>query len=111
ECRRGTIRKQVGILFRGGALFDSMTVQDNIAVPLSGAGERDWEVLRSKVSEMLDVMEMEGQEDKMPETLSGGMKERVGLARAIIRRPSCVLYDDPTDALDPLIAASINLVT
>src|SRR6266576_3381309 len=106
ERQLGAIRKKVGILFQGGALFDSMTVQDNIAFPLREAGERDWKVLRSQVSEMLDVMEMEGQEDKMPETLSGGMKKRVGLARAIIRRPSCVLYDEPTSGLDPVVADS-----
>src|SRR5437899_10727069 len=57
---------------------------------------------------MLEVMEMEGQEDKMPESLSGGMKKRVGLARSIIRRPSCVLYDEPTSGLDPVVADSIN---
>src|SRR5437763_12850220 len=108
ERQLGAIRKKVGILFQGGALFDSMTVQDNIAFPLREAGERDWKVLRSKVSEMLDVMEMEGQEDKMPETLSGGMKKRVGLARAIIRRPSCVLYDEGTAGLDPVGADSIS---
>src|SRR5438045_7763299 len=108
ERQLGTIRKKVGILFQGGALFDSMTVEDNIAFPLREAGERDRKVLRSKVSEMLEVMEMEGQEDKMPETLSGGMKKRVGLARAIIRQPSCVLYDEPTAGLDPVVADSIN---
>ena len=108
ERQLGAIRKKVGILFQGGALFDSMTVEDNIAFPLREAGERDRKVLRSKVSEMLDVMEMDGQEDKMPETLSGGMKKRVGLARAIIRRPSCVLYDEPTAGLDPVVADSIN---
>jgi phospholipid/cholesterol/gamma-HCH transport system ATP-binding protein len=57
---------------------------------------------------MLEVMEMEGEEAKMPESLSGGMKKRVGLARAIIRRPSCVLYDEPTAGLDPVVADSIN---
>ena len=108
ERQLGAIRKKVGILFQGGALFDSMTVADNIAFPLREAGERDRKVLRSKVSEMLDVMEMDGQEDKMPESLSGGMKKRVGLARAIIRRPSCVLYDEPTAGLDPVVADSIN---
>src|SRR5438093_11543942 len=108
ERQLGEIRKKVGILFQGGALFDSMTVEDNIAFPLREAGERDRKVLRSKVSEMLEVMEMEGQEDKMPESLSGGMKKRVGLARAIIRRPSCVLYDEPTAGLDPVVADSIN---
>jgi phospholipid/cholesterol/gamma-HCH transport system ATP-binding protein len=108
ERQLGAIRKKVGMLFQGGALFDSMTVEDNIAFPLREAGERDRKVLRSKVSEMLEVMEMEGQEDKMPESLSGGMKKRVGLARAIIRRPSCVLYDEPTAGLDPVVADSIN---
>src|SRR5438477_1073921 len=57
---------------------------------------------------MLEVMEMEGEEDKMPESLSGGMKTRVGLAPAIVRRSSCVLYDEPTYGLDPVVADSIN---
>jgi phospholipid/cholesterol/gamma-HCH transport system ATP-binding protein len=110
ERQLGAVREKVGILFQGGALFDSMTVEDNIAFPLHEAGERDPEVLRAKVLEMLEVMEMEGQEQKMPESLSGGMKKRVGLARAIIRRPSCVLYDEPTAGLDPMVADSINRV-
>src|SRR6266487_2103489 len=108
ERQLGVIRQKVGILFQGGALFDSMTVEDNIAFPLREAGERDPKILRSKVAEMLEVMEMEGEEEKMPESLSGGMKKRVGLARAIIRRPSCVLYDEPTAGLDPVVADSIN---
>ena len=108
ERQLGAIRQKVGILFQSGALFDSMTVADNIAFPLREAGQRDPKVLRSKVAEMLEVMEMEGEEDKMPESLSGGMKKRVGLARAIIRRPSCVLYDEPTSGLDPVVADSIN---
>src|SRR5213596_815600 len=108
ERQLGEIRKKIGILFQSGALFDSMTVEENIAFPLREAGERDPKVLRAKVAEMLDVMEMEGQEDKMPESLSGGMKKRVGLARSIIRRPSCVLYDEPTSGLDPVVADSIN---
>jgi phospholipid/cholesterol/gamma-HCH transport system ATP-binding protein len=108
ERQLGAIREKVGILFQSGALFDSMTVADNIAFPLREAGERDPKVLRSKVAQMLEVMEMEGQEEKMPESLSGGMKKRVGLARAIIRQPSCVLYDEPTAGLDPVVADSIN---
>lgn len=108
ERRLGPIREKVGILFQSGALFDSMNVADNIAFPLREAGERDPKVLRSKVEQMLEVMEMEGQEEKMPESLSGGMKKRVGLARAIIRQPSCVLYDEPTAGLDPVVADSIN---
>src|SRR5213592_671917 len=102
------IRQKVGILFQGGALFDSKTVENNIAFPLREAGERDPKILHSKVAEMLEVMEMEGEEEKMPESLSGGMKKRVGLARAIVRRPSCVLYDEPTSGLDPVVADSIN---
>ena len=90
ERQLGAIRQKVGILFQGAALFDSMTVAENVAFPLREAGERDPEILRERVREMLDVVELEGQEDKMPVSLSGGMKKRVGLARSIIRRPSCV---------------------
>ena len=110
ERKLAAIRLKVGILFQGGALFDSMTVEENIAVPLREAGERDAKVIRERVAEMLDVIEMEGQQDKMPVNLSGGMKKRVGLARAIIRRPSCVLYDEPTAGLDPVVSDSINLL-
>jgi phospholipid/cholesterol/gamma-HCH transport system ATP-binding protein len=108
ERQLGAIREKVGILFQGAALFDSMTVEENILFPLQETGERDPKVLQSRVAEMLEVTEMEGQENKMPESLSGGMKKRVGLARAIIRRPSCVLYDEPTAGLDPVVADSIN---
>ncbi len=108
ERQLGAIRTKLGILFQGGALFDSMTVEENIAFPLREAGERDPKALRAKVEEMLEVIEMEGHQDKMPESLSGGMKKRVGLARSIIRRPSCVLYDEPTSGLDPVVADSIN---
>ena len=108
ERELAEIRQKVGILFQGGALFDSMTVEENIAFPLREAGERNSKILRAKVDEMLEVMEMEGEHDKMPVNLSGGMKKRVGLARSIVRRPSCVLYDEPTAGLDPVVADSIN---
>jgi len=108
ERKLAAIRRKVGILFQGGALFDSMTVEENIAFPLLEAGERDPKVIRERVNEMLEVMEMEGQQKKMPVNLSGGMKKRVGLARSIIRRPSCVLYDEPTSGLDPVVSDSIN---
>src|ERR1044072_2690229 len=75
ERQLGAIREKVGILFQGGALFDSLTAADNIAFPLREAGERDAKVLRAKAGQMLEVMEMEGQEEKMPESLSGGMKK------------------------------------
>jgi phospholipid/cholesterol/gamma-HCH transport system ATP-binding protein len=108
ERRLASIRQKVGILFQGSALFDSMTVAENIAFPLREAGERDAKVLRMKVSEMLEIMDMPGQEDKMPVNLSGGMKKRVGLARSIVRQPSCILYDEPTSGLDPVVSDSIN---
>jgi phospholipid/cholesterol/gamma-HCH transport system ATP-binding protein len=108
ERELASIRRKVGILFQGSALFDSMTVAENIAFPLREAGERDPKVLRNKVHDMLEVMELEGQEEKMPVNLSGGMKKRVGLARSIIRQPSCILYDEPTSGLDPVVSDSIN---
>ena len=108
ERNLASIRQKVGILFQGSALFDSMTVAENIAFPLREAGERDPNVLRKRVTEMLEVMELQGQEEKMPVNLSGGMKKRVGLARSIIRQPSCILYDEPTSGLDPVVSDSIN---
>lgn len=108
ERRLASIRQKVGILFQGSALFDSMTVAENIAFPLREAGERDPKILRKKVSEILEVMELSGEEEKMPVNLSGGMKKRVGLARSIIRQPSCILYDEPTSGLDPVVSDSIN---
>lgn len=108
ERKLAAIRQKVGILFQGGALFDSMTVEENIAFPLYEAGERDPKIVREKVSEILEVIELEGEQRKMPVNLSGGMKKRVGLARSIIRRPSCILYDEPTSGLDPVVSDSIN---
>src|SRR5258707_4242751 len=108
ERQLASVRQKVGILFQGSALFDSMTVAENIAFPLREAGERDANVLRKRVTEMLEVMELQGEEEKMPVNLSGGMKKRVGLARAIVRRPSCILYDEPTSGLDPVVSDSIN---
>lgn len=108
ERQLAIIRQKVGILFQGAALFDSLTVEENIAFPLHEAGERNLKTIREKVRHMLEVMELEGQETKMPVNLSGGMKKRVGLARAIVRRPSCILYDEPTSGLDPVVSDSIN---
>ena len=108
ERELANIRQKVGILFQGAALFDSMTVEENVAFPLREAGERNPKTLRTKVSEMLEVVGLEGQEKKMPVSLSGGMKKRVGLARSIVRRPSCILYDEPTSGLDPVVSDSIN---
>jgi phospholipid/cholesterol/gamma-HCH transport system ATP-binding protein len=108
ERQLAIIRQKVGILFQGAALFDSLSVAENIAFPLREAGEHDPKSIGEKVRQMLEVMELEGEESKMPVNLSGGMKKRVGLARAIVRRPSCILYDEPTSGLDPVVSDSIN---
>jgi phospholipid/cholesterol/gamma-HCH transport system ATP-binding protein len=110
ERQLASVRRKVGILFQGGALFDSMTVEENIAFPLREAGQRDQKVIADKIAEMLEVIGLKGQEKKMPVNLSGGMKKRVGLARAIINRPTCILYDEPTAGLDPVVSDSINLL-
>jgi phospholipid/cholesterol/gamma-HCH transport system ATP-binding protein len=102
------IRKKVGILFQSGALFDSMNVEENLAFPLREAGERDPKIIQEKVAEALDVVNLDGTQKKMPENLSGGMRKRVGLARAIISRPACILYDEPTTGLDPIASDTIN---
>ena len=102
------IRKTIGMMFQGGALFDAMTVAENVAFPLREAGERNPEVIRRKVNEALDVVDLLGHEKKMPVNLSGGMKKRVALARVVITRPHCVLYDEPTAGLDPVVSDSIN---
>jgi phospholipid/cholesterol/gamma-HCH transport system ATP-binding protein len=108
ERRLGPIRKKIGILFQSGALFDSMSVSENIAFPLRESGIRDPEVIRTRVAEALEMVDLAGEEDKMPENLSGGMRKRVGLARTIVSRPACILYDEPTTGLDPIATDSIN---
>lgn len=108
ERELGQIRKKIGILFQSGALFDSMTVGENIAFPLREAGILDLELIRTRVAEALEMVDLAGEEEKMPENLSGGMRKRVGLARTIVSRPRCILYDEPTTGLDPIATDSIN---
>jgi phospholipid/cholesterol/gamma-HCH transport system ATP-binding protein len=108
ERRLGNIRKKVGMLFQGGALFDSMNVGENIAFPLREAGVKDPVEIRDRVAEALEMVDLAGEQKKMPENLSGGMRKRVGLARTIVGRPACLLYDEPTTGLDPIATDSIN---
>jgi phospholipid/cholesterol/gamma-HCH transport system ATP-binding protein len=102
------IRKTIGMMFQGCALFDAMTVEENVAFPLREAGERNPKTIREKVAEALDSVDLTGNEQKLPVNLSGGMKKRVALARVIITRPNCILYDEPTAGLDPVVSDSIN---
>ena len=102
------VRRKVGMLFQSAALFDSMSVEQNLAFPLREAGIKDPKVIQERVAEALDMVDLLGSEKKMPEKLSGGMRKRVGLARTIVGRPQCILYDEPTTGLDPVTADSIN---
>ena len=108
ERKLAEIRKKVAMLFQSAALFDSMNVFENLAFPLREGGIKDPKVIREKVAQALDHVDLQGQEEKMPDSLSGGMKKRVGLARAIIGEPGCILYDEPTTGLDPIVTDSIN---
>jgi phospholipid/cholesterol/gamma-HCH transport system ATP-binding protein len=96
------------MLFQSGALFDSMNVEQNIAFPLREIGIRDRNTIAERVQEALDMVDLLGAEKKMPESLSGGMRKRVALARTIVSRPACLLYDEPTTGLDPVTTDSIN---
>jgi len=102
------VRRKVGMLFQSGALFDSMTVEQNLEFPLREQGIRDKKTLQDRVTEALDMVDLLGSEKKLPESLSGGMRKRVGLARTIVGRPGCILYDEPTTGLDPITSDSIN---
>jgi phospholipid/cholesterol/gamma-HCH transport system ATP-binding protein len=102
------VRRKIGMLFQDGALFDSMTVFENVAFPLRERGERDEKIIRNKVAYALELVSLQGQEQKMPVNLSGGMRKRASLARAIISEPSCILYDEPTAGLDPIVSDTIN---
>lgn len=102
------VRRRIGMLFQDGALFDSMNVFDNVAFPLRERGERNPAAIAQKVAESLAMVNMTGHDKKMPVNLSGGMRKRVALARAIISPPSVILYDEPTAGLDPIVSDSIN---
>jgi phospholipid/cholesterol/gamma-HCH transport system ATP-binding protein len=101
-------RKKVGMLFQAGALFDSMTVLDNVAFALREHTDRDEAKVRERVREVLGFVELEDVEELMPADLSGGMRKRVALARAIALAPQAILYDEPTTGLDPITANTIN---
>lgn len=100
-------RKKTGILFQGGALFDSMNVFQNVAFPLVEHFNLSEETIHQKVVEALKMVDLENVLEKMPSELSGGMKKRVALARSIVHKPEYLFYDEPTTGLDPITAANI----
>jgi phospholipid/cholesterol/gamma-HCH transport system ATP-binding protein len=102
------VRLKFGMLFQGAALFDSMTVAENVGFAFRRDRSIPAEEIRCKVAEVLEVVDLPGTQDKKPAELSGGMRKRVGLARAIIYKPAIVLYDEPTTGLDPIVSDSID---
>ncbi|MEM7480369.1 MAG: ABC transporter ATP-binding protein [Acidobacteriota bacterium] len=103
-------RQRYGMAFQEGALFDSMTVFENVAFPLRRRRELPRQEIDRRVSRCLDLVRLEGVDDKMPGQLSGGMRRRVGFARAIALEPQIVLFDEPTTGLDPITTALIDEV-
>ncbi len=108
ERELAPIRAKVSMMFQNAALFDSMTVEENIAFPLVEAGLRDRKELRDRVQEALEVVDLAEHGKKLPVNLSGGMRKRAGIARAIVTRSQCILYDEPTASLDPLVSDVID---
>jgi len=102
------VRKKFGMLFQEAALFDSMNVMDNVAFPLREHTRKKEKEIREIVKERLRAVGLPALKNKMPSELSGGMRKRVGLARAIALHPQIVLFDEPTTGLDPVMTEAIN---
>lgn len=102
------IREKFGMLFQNVALFDSMTVFENVAFPLQEKTPLSKEEIRGKVMSALEDVGLKNIENKFPDELSGGMKKRVGLARAVVLNPKIILFDEPTTGLDPIIKRAIH---
>ncbi|HYE29863.1 MAG TPA: ABC transporter ATP-binding protein [Methylomirabilota bacterium] len=102
------VRRKFGMLFQSAALFDSLTVAENVAFVLRREKKLSDREISERVSETLEMVELPGTEHKKPAELSGGMRKRVGLARAIVYRPKILLYDEPTTGLDPVVSDSID---
>lgn len=102
------LRRNIGYVFQFAALFDSMTIADNVAMGLRRRGDLDEAQVAARVSECLELVDLPGYEEQFPAQLSGGQKKRAGLARAIAARPKYVLYDEPTTGLDPITKATID---
>jgi phospholipid/cholesterol/gamma-HCH transport system ATP-binding protein len=101
------VRERFGVLFQGGALFDSLTVYENVAFPLRARTRLPEREIRQRVEESLDAVSLDGARYKFPSEISGGMRKRVALARAIVLNPRVVLLDEPTTGLDPVLLRTV----
>ncbi|MDP8216912.1 MAG: ABC transporter ATP-binding protein [Candidatus Kaelpia imicola] len=102
------LRMKFGFVFQNSALFDSLNVYDNVSFGLVQHTDLDQDLICERVADCLKLVGLQGIEDKMPAELSGGMKKRVAIARAVVLNPKIILYDEPTTGLDPVVASSIN---
>ncbi len=102
------IRRKIGMLFQSSALFDSMTVWENVAYPLLEHTDISLDEIDKRVLDLLNFVGIKDAVDKLPGALSGGMKKRVALARALVANPDFIFYDEPTTGLDPITASKIN---
>jgi phospholipid/cholesterol/gamma-HCH transport system ATP-binding protein len=102
------VRHKFGMLFQGAALFDSMTVAENVGFAFRRDRSLSEKAIAEKVAHVLELVDLPGTEARKPSELSGGMRKRVGLARAIVYQPEIVLYDEPTTGLDPIVSDSID---
>jgi phospholipid/cholesterol/gamma-HCH transport system ATP-binding protein len=108
EAELNLIRRDFGMLFQGAALFNSMTVGENVAFPIRQHRNYDEQQIQSIIREKLSLVDLDGCENMMPSELSGGMKKRAGLARALALNPKCIFLDEPIAGLDPIIAGGID---
>jgi phospholipid/cholesterol/gamma-HCH transport system ATP-binding protein len=108
EAQLMSVRGDIGMLFQESALFDSLTVADNVGYRLAEETDMPADQVRSRVAEVLGFMGLGDYIDRMPSELSGGQRRRVAIARAMAARPSLLLFDDPTTGLDPITAATVN---
>jgi phospholipid/cholesterol/gamma-HCH transport system ATP-binding protein len=107
ERELAPVRRKMQLVFQSGALFDSLTVWENVAFPLTDLGHTD-NAIEQQVQEYLKLVEIEGLADLMPSELSTGMKRAVAIARAVAAQPKAILYDEPTTMVDPLMSQTIN---